>query len=268
MISYKYIFVVLVYKNTEDIQTFISSLEKTMTDYRIIVVNSYSDEKTASILKSISHERDCDFLQCENQGYGFGNNIGIKYAKEHYDFKYLIVSNPDIEILRFPQKLPEETETSVIGPYIQNLHHKPQNPYLIHDYRIRNSIMNRGFEKNSRFILNIGQLISRIDKVLFLIGRMLFPKSVSPVFAVHGSFIIFPSSVINKLYPVFDERIFLFSEELDLAQRSKSEKIPICFVPVIRILHKEDGSMKYESNSKLAEIERDSFVYVYNKWVK
>ena len=78
MISIRYIFVVLVYKNTEDIRSFILSVRKTVRDYRIIIVNSFSDQETTNILAKISHEEDCDFIRCENNGYGYGNNIGIR----------------------------------------------------------------------------------------------------------------------------------------------------------------------------------------------
>lgn len=268
MISIRYIFVVLVYKNTEDIRSFILSVRKTVRDYRIIIVNSFSDQETTNILAKISHEEDCDFIRCENNGYGYGNNIGIRYAQEHYEYQYIIVSNPDVEILNFPENLPKDTEKCLCGPSIQNLQYKPQNPYLIHNCKLRNFAMRRGFKEKSKFMLSLGHFISRTDKIIFLIVRYISQKKISQVFAIHGSFLIFPFYVIKELYPVFDEKIFLFSEEFDIALKAQKKKIPVIFVPEIKILHKEDGSMKYEDNTRLAKIERESFLYVYNKWIE
>ena len=44
--KYKYIFVVLLYKNMVDIFDLIKSIEKTCDNYHIILVNSFFDENT------------------------------------------------------------------------------------------------------------------------------------------------------------------------------------------------------------------------------
>lgn len=39
-------------------------------------------------IKRISINDGCDFINIENKGYEFGNNIGFRYTLENYDFKY------------------------------------------------------------------------------------------------------------------------------------------------------------------------------------
>lgn len=93
---YDFIFVVLVYRNTSDLVDFFASLKLERT--RVIVVNSFYDKESELQFKQIAESNHADFLSVPNKGYGAGNNRGVEYALKHYDFKYLVISNADVEI--------------------------------------------------------------------------------------------------------------------------------------------------------------------------
>lgn len=98
----KNIFVVVVYRNTLDIIDFLKSVNDKVIDYKVIIVNNYFDNETKEQFEQIAKENNCDFINCENRGYGAGNNTGIRYAMKNYDFDFLTISNPDIIIQSFP----------------------------------------------------------------------------------------------------------------------------------------------------------------------
>ncbi len=79
---YKYIFVVLVYRNTGDLEDLTKNLGEKFESgkYRVIVVNAYFDDDTKSESERISNECDADFINVPNKGYSYGNNRGIEYA--------------------------------------------------------------------------------------------------------------------------------------------------------------------------------------------
>ena len=93
---YDFVFIVLVYKNTLDLEEFFLSLN--LLNTKVIVVDSFYDEVTSMAFENIALKYSASYLRVENRGYGYGNNMGIKYALAHYSFRYLIISNADIVV--------------------------------------------------------------------------------------------------------------------------------------------------------------------------
>ena len=89
-------------------------LSSKFDSYRVIIVNNYYDDETKDNVFNIACNYDCDFINANNDGYGAGNNRGIELAMAKYKFKYLIVSNTDIEILSFDYKILEYAENQEI----------------------------------------------------------------------------------------------------------------------------------------------------------
>lgn len=79
---YKFLFVVLVYRNSADLYDFIISVKQNFTNYKIVVVNSYYDNESLKVIEDIAISNDCEFINVANKGYSYGNNLGIGYAKK------------------------------------------------------------------------------------------------------------------------------------------------------------------------------------------
>lgn len=86
--------------NYNDADTTISLVKK-IRDYKniehIIVVDNCSTDSSLKKLERVSDEKVVVCRSPRNGGYGFGNNIGVQYAKEHYEAKYVLIANPDVE---------------------------------------------------------------------------------------------------------------------------------------------------------------------------
>ena len=96
------VIILLTYRNSSDLRNFIEiAKKKCRYSYKIICVNSFYDLDSKEKIEKICIHNKIDFLNVENKGYGYGNNQGIIFANDHYNFDYLIISNPDIEIVKF-----------------------------------------------------------------------------------------------------------------------------------------------------------------------
>ena len=258
------VFVVLTYANCDDLEDFISSSTIINASSKIIIVNSYYDESTLETIRSIADKNDCDFIGIENKGYGYGNNIGIAYAREKYDFDYLIISNPDIIIRDFNYNSIRKFKNSIIGPNIITSKGKKQNPFYVKNKyfpRLENRFMKK---KNYLGYYSIMAIYKFQKKWLELTSKITH-KNFFEVYALHGSFMIFHKGVFQKLDSLFDENIFLFCEEMVLAVKAKKNDIPMIYINNINVLHKEDGSMKF-MDGKMYDIECESNTYVVNNY--
>ena len=127
MEKYKYIFVVLVYRNIDVLDGFFESL-KNIESKKVILLDSYSTDEVRERCKVIADRTDSIFLPVPNNGYGAGNNIGIKYAIDHFDSDFIIVSNSDIIVEKLDSLDQFIGRECIIGPETIMLSGKRQNP--------------------------------------------------------------------------------------------------------------------------------------------
>lgn len=257
---YDIVFVVLVYRNIDDLKGFF--LSNCLTNTKTIVVNSYYDDASEECFQRIAQDYDADFLSVPNKGYGAGNNRGIEYALLKYSFKYLVVSNADILIEHLDIENLNEMGDVIIAPKIINLKNKNQNPsspFAPHKLSMR--LWRYIFENDLRF-LSWGLFAwSRIKKSVFYL--------ISPwhkrIFSAHGSFVIFPVNVLKELVPIYNEQMFLFVEEEHLGMLAAMKGIKTIYNPSIKIRHKEDGSVAVASINEF-EKTKQSFLVYFNYW--
>jgi len=258
--EYDIIFVVLVYRNTDDLVSFFKSLN--VDNSKVVVVNSFYDDESESIFKRMAQENDAAFISVPNNGYGAGNNRGIEYALSNYSFRYLIVSNADILIDKLSIEILEKEGEAIIAPKIINLNNKNQNPSTpFTPSLITWKIWKLLYEKEMRRLYWGMFVISRFKKLLFYL--------ISPwhkrIFSAHGAFVIFPVKVLKQLIPIYNEQMFLFVEEEHLGMLAKKKGVKTVYAPDIIIRHKEDGSMTVASVNQFDRM-RQSFLVFYNYW--
>lgn len=259
---YSDVFVVLTYKNTEDVLELLDSLKKVLIcDYKVIIVNSFYSEETQKKLEFIAEKHNCDFIPSDNNGYGAGNNRGIEFAIEHYNFKRIVISNPDIVVKKYNTEWFDHASSGVYGGIISNLHGKRQNPMRAFDLNLTNNTNYYLLIRHSKPLFYLSICIAKLQRELVLCC----PKKAHKVFAVHGSFFVITADLLDKVIPVFDENIFMYGEELDIAKKFKLLGISTYFTKEMRVIHKEDGDVSI-ANINHSETSKKSCVYIYNKW--
>lgn len=260
------VFVVLIYRTAKDLVDFIASVKRTATyKYRVIVVNSFYDESSLLSIRSIVQSLGCDFLPVENKGYGYGNNRGIEFALNKYEFDFLIISNADVEIKKFDYDKLSRHEKAVYGTNIITDSGKRQNPYWAKEYKVAERWIYEGLKYSKKYKLRIAQAVNRLRREIFLLMNS-NRKTPKKVFAIHGSFVIFQKEVFEIIGLPYDEKMFLFSEEACIAHKLKDVNIKTYYLPQCKVQHHEDGSTK-GTNINVKAHASVSVVYYYENYV-
>lgn len=263
--NFNFVFVVLVYRNHTDLIEFLESLKKSDFTYKVIVVNSFYDIASKTMVEEVSFKYACEFINIENKGYSYGNNIGVKYAIEHYSYDYLVISNPDIIVNNMCLSIlsQENKSLDIIGPKIITNNSKNQNPFYYSKNYFTFLFLKIFSQTQIKFFLYISLSINKMLGKFY--RRFSVNSQYTQVYALHGSFIIFSSNAINQLEPLFDENMFLFCEEIHLAELVKSKNMSMHYYPKIEVLHKEDGSIAFIKND-ISKILINSLRSFFNNW--
>lgn len=265
MKHYNFIFIVLVYRNTQDIHDFKKSLTNVIGSYKVVVVNSYYDNNSFIEFKKICQDHDFDFINVPNEGYGAGNNRGIEFAKNRYNFDFIIVSNSDIEIKKLNINSIISLDESILGPQIITLTGKDQNPSHTAHLKPVEFFKKASAKYDSKLLFYTAVGINKIYKIFH---RVFSNKNVSKeqpqsVYGLHGAFLIFSYKAIEKLsFCPFDSRMFLFAEEDYLAKIALLKGIRMLYCPWLYVRHKEDGSVGL-LNKDLLKIQLESLRCLY-----
>jgi GT2 family glycosyltransferase len=213
--------------------------------------------------KIVDENSNAVLIDVPNNGYSYGNNRGIEYSINNYLFKYLIISNPDIEIKKF--NLPKENLQSVIyGPVIKTLSGKDQNPFRPIVTKTGERFQYQMNKKRNYRLLTFRKGANKILRELFLARFLRERSDQKQVYSLHGSFVIFTYDAILKLGKIYYEKMFLFGEEELLSYRCKKHGIPMIMTKDVEVLHKEDGSMKL-ANIKTLDQEAKSYIIYYEE---
>ncbi|ADY12207.1 glycosyltransferase family 2 protein [Sphaerochaeta globosa] len=261
MKKFRDIFIVLVYRNIDDLVDFLKSIKNSVADYHIIVVNSYYDQDSMLQIKKVAENYDCDFVNTENKGYGHGNNVGLQFARDNYDFDRVVISNPDIIIKEYHQDELDKLDSAAIGGIVENINGSFQNPLAYFNNKFSSWLIYNGLKYNHRTLFSIGLAINKITRIFCMIG---FKKDFLKVFAVHGCFFVLTLKVVESIDQLFDENIFMFGEEVDLGYKLQELGIPVYFTKWISVFHKEDGSQKFSKLNSSSEMKKSN-IYVYEK---
>lgn len=246
------------YKSGLSTLEFLDSLSQTKAFSEITVViadNSSGEEDLLSLRQEISQLSNVELLvSAVNRGY-FG---AAGFALEHYLAQgrelpdWVIVCNHDvlIEDPDFFSKLfsHDPMAAGVIAPRIQVPPSRAdQNPFLRHrPSRFRWWVFR--FAKSSYGMALVWDWMSRQKKALRSSGAMLDPVAgkthdlpSQPIYAPHGSFLIFSRRYFEK-GGYFDGSLFLYGEEISVAEICRSLDLPIIYEPSLRVFHNEHRS--------------------------
>lgn len=267
--NFDFIFCVLCYGNTKDLESYFQNIKKIQGTYKVVVVDSFYSDEVREQMKQIALSNGADFIPVPNKGYGAGNNAGIKHALERYHFRYLAVTNSDIDFINFDIDTLTSMEDCVIGPSIVTINGKKQNPYRPYTLMGIIELMEYwGFRNNSKVFLYAGVIINKLLREIFALYHEKITER-GRTYSVHGSCIIFGYQALICLMGernLFDENIFMFCEEMDIARRARQCGVKMYYMPKLKIRHFEDGAINMAKKFDEASEERKSYLYCYEKW--
>ena len=223
-------------------------------DYKVIVYDNNSTDKTISIIESMKNEQIQVIHSKKNYGFGYGHNEIFK----KYDADYYIIYNPDLRlknniIKELYDYMQQHNEVGMITPKITYPDGKIQylckeNP-TIFDLFFRR-FMPACIKKN---------FLKRSDR--YEMRQTGYDKIFQIPYAT-GCFMFFRGDVLKKING-FDDNIFMYLEDADITRRA-NEVAPCIFYPYNSVEHLwGKGSHK---SLYLTWINIKSAIYYFNKW--
>lgn len=257
---YHIVFVVLVYKNIEVLKDFFTSLA--LKDSKVIVVNSFYDKISMDECEKVARQNNADFIAIDNKGYGYGNNVGTKYAIDNYNYDFLVISNSDIIIKQFDGLDKYKNESFVIAPKTVMKTGKHQNPDTPWELKFIYPMLSYALNHKSGVVYTLCHICTRLNRELFKFYACIAKKEKYKIFSAHGSFIIFTKLAVESLYPFFDDEMFLYNEEWYLALKARAKNVPIYHIPSLEVLHLEGAS---SASIVYSEHDKESFNILNHK---
>lgn len=221
--------VVLNWRQKEKTLRCLQSLNKLETPCHIIVVDNGSADGSAAAISK--HFTDVELVALpDNVGFATGCNIAIQRALDLATCKYIFFVNNDavlhpkalskllISAGRYPQG-------AILGPKV----------YFWHD---RRKIWYAGARRRRGVFAATNTGRGKIDS-----GQYSQIREVDYVF---GAAMLIHRRVFDQV-GLFDERFFLYLEDLDFCIRAQAKGFPIVFVPGAHVWHEGAASTSHDN---------------------
>ncbi|HKL07774.1 MAG TPA: glycosyltransferase [Bacteroidales bacterium] len=202
--------------NYNDANTTIDLIEKLMgydTFNYLVVVDNYSSDNSVALLKRYVNKRIKLIEANRNGGYGYGNNIGIRYSYDVLNADYIVISNPDVIF-------EEKTIINLEKVLASNAKHAIAAPIPLTPEGIRQEIVAWKLTTVWQEMLESSVLYNRIFglKRTYSIGNL--TNNIHYVDVVQGSLFMVDAEIMVK-YGMYDEDFFLYSEEQVIGYKLK-----------------------------------------------
>lgn len=219
------------YNSVADLPKFFESLDKqTYNNFEVIVIDNASNDGTIDYLNKF-HPAVKIIKNSENGGYGKGHNQGIKAAQA----PYILIANPDIRLsenflLEAISQIEYDEKIAAVGGKL---------------YKLQTD-------------LKSGQISDMLDSTGFLCfkNRQVVDRgegendesqydSMTDVFGVSGALVLFNKKALDDVRLLngqyFDERYFMYQEDVDLAWRLRLRGWSSRYLPKAIAWHRRTG---------------------------
>lgn len=219
-------------------------------------VNKYwvIDNSPDSSLKEIALSNGAEYIKVENRGFGAGHNIAIRMAMEE-GARYHIVMNADVcwsddvpDLLR--GYMDSNMNVGVCMPRVfypdgilQYSCRMLPTPY---DVFVKRFFPKQFFHKRMRRYLLVMADHSKAFNVPYLLG----------------SFMFFRCDTLKK-EGLFDERFFMYPEDIDITRRIH-RNWKTMYVPVVDIIHVHEAASR--KSFRMMWIHIVNMIRYFNKW--
>ena len=195
-----------------------------------------------------------EYIKEDNKGYGCGHNVALRLAMEEGS-RYHLVVNPDVwfgsEVIPALWRLMEEDES--IAQVM------PKVFFLNGSVQCLAKLLPTPFDLFSRFFLPGRLIAKRNDR--FELKHSGYDKMMNVPF-LSGCFMFFRLSALKE-EGLFDERFFMYMEDVDITRRLHV-KYKTLFFPSVSIYHRF-SRLSYHKWS-LSVQHMISVVKYFNKW--
>ena len=265
----KTVCVVLNYNDAATTLAMVKSVSGYQVLDEIVVVDNCSTDDSWKQLKQLKCEHVHVISTRKNGGYGYGNNIGIRYAYQKLGADFVLVSNPDVEVtkdclLSMKRVLEEEEDCAVVSAMVKG----PDGSDQFSCWKVWGWFGD---------MLDTGLVTRRLFRHLLQDNRYKHGKTevtAQPVpylqvDAVPGSLFMGRVSHLMEC-GLYDEHVFLYYEEKILAQKLKSHGFRTLLLTGESYIHHHSVSINKSVGSilKKQNLQHQSKLYYYQRYLR
>jgi len=241
------------FQNTIECIASMREQAKNSATIELIVIDNASQDRSSETLRKI---KDITFIQNkQNLGYSGGNNIGIKYALRN-KADYICILNNDVKLDKnLIRNLIKSAESGIVSPKI---YFYPG--FEFHASRYKKSDLGKviwyaGGSIDWDNIIGIHRGVDEVDN-----GQ--YDKTEEIDYATGAC--IFAKREIFEKVGLFDEKYFLYLEDMDFSLRAKKSGYKIIYEPKAVMWHKNAASAG-GSGSKMQDyyISRNRLLFAF-----
>lgn len=252
----KLIISVVTWNNEDQIDSLINSLEnqKINSEYKIVICDNGSKDKTCERVKNYPNVTLIE--NKENLGFGRAHNKVMKTFKADYYF----VLNPDCTtkdqycINKLLECAIENEDAWIIGPKILN--HDETIQWSVRSFPNSVAAMIRGSKFENLFINN--KLYRKYLMLDFNHNEIFYPDWLS------GAAILVKRDVVD-IIGGFDERYFMYVEDMDLCKQVHIHKKQVLYYPS-SVLYHTIGTSSDKSKEACIKMHHKSMYEYYLKY--
>lgn len=242
--------VVLNYNDFETTENFVLQIQNFDSIDHIVVVDNASSDGSFEKLSRHSSGKISVIQTKENLGYSGGNNFGIRFSKEHFQDRFIIIANPDVilensDINTLCYELDKNEDIAIISGVM-----KKKNGTVFENFANKLPTFRELLIGN---LLLLRVFLSKINKKKNFTSNIQNNRFIFCDY-VPGSFFIAKSDIFEKA-GLFDERTFLYYEECILGYKIKNLGYRECVLTSCSYIHNHGVSIK-KSITKFRALER------------
>ena len=253
---------VVTYNSYEQLDLFLRSIIESADNIESLhvvvhVADNSSYKKSVSIEKS--HNVEVFMHLYDNLGYFGGAFKQINELTNSNKFDYVIISNADIVISKtfFAELIKVHTPPNtawIAGKIMSRAENRDRNPKIKKRYSLKK--------------LRLQRLVYRFPILDWIYTNTLYKRKAKQmeeekqdIYAGHGSFIILTTKYFEK-YPTTQYPVFLFGEELFLAERIRIAELKVVYEPLLTVFDMEHASTGKMKKSFYYKCNREAIDYI------
>lgn len=231
---------------------------------------AYNPSCNDRLIENFEKVINLKILRMPNDGYFGTIHNYLKSTKKNGGANYVIISNVDIGLDKeFARRLDEceiSPSVGILAPSIVTMSGIDKNPKIVKPISKRKLQLNRFlFRFSVLHVLLVQVNFIRLNIRRKNLKRLETEYEVRDIYAAHGSFIIF-TQVGFELFSKLSYPIFLFGEEIFLAEEFKKHGLQTLFQPKVQVFDKEHASTGKLASRKYREFNVEALTYLINHY--
>jgi GT2 family glycosyltransferase len=262
--------IILNYNDAKTTESLVNAIRNYKCLDSIVVVDNHSTDDSPAILKELEDDKVHFLSSPKNGGYGYGNNLGIRYAYHTLHATHVLIANPDVKVSEdcidaMKEAFSKEDRLAVAAAVTTD----GTGVVALSSWRLNGVFLD---------LLDTGLITRRlfgrwlndrpeIKKNIYGSGNE--TKEYAYVDAVLGSLFLADAKALMEC-GLYDERVFLYYEEKILGHKLKEKGYKTALLLDQSYVHLHSVSIKksVESILKRQALLHESKLYYYKTYLK